>query len=108
MKPNRLNILGIEYTIEYCDNPSEVDAFKRESLWGQVDYWTRTIRIYDNNRNIEDLWKTIFHEMLHAIAEALKLNIITCEDSDKEKHDEIDVLALALTDTLMRNNLLRV
>ena len=44
MKPTNVNILGVDYTIEYTDRPSDVDMYKRESLWGQVDFWTRTIR----------------------------------------------------------------
>jgi len=55
MKPNKVNILGIEYSITYLDKPSDVDIYKRESLWGQIDYWTRTIRIYDNGRPEEDI-----------------------------------------------------
>ena len=97
MKPKFVNILGVEYYIEYVDKPSEVDIFKRQSLWGQIDYWTRTIRVYDNGRPAEDVWQTIFHEVLHGIQNALHI--------DKLKDDEptIDVLATSLVDTLFRN-----
>lgn len=97
-KPDRVNILGINYTIQYFTNPSEVDPSGRESLWGSIDYWDRIIRVYDNNRNIEDIWQIIFHEILHGIANALKLSL-----DNKDKHDELDILALALTDILFRN-----
>jgi hypothetical protein len=99
VRPEKVNILGIEYKITYVDNPAEVDIFKRESLWGQIDPWTRTIRVYDNGRPTEDIWHTIFHEVLHGIAGELKLRSLTNEDN----HDELDVLALALTDVLFRN-----
>lgn len=99
MKPESINILGITYKVEYVDKPSDVDIFKRESLWGQIDYWTRTIRIYDNGRSIEDVWQSIFHEILHGISEALKLQSL----SKEEYHDELDILALAIIDVLVRN-----
>lgn len=106
MKLDKINIIGIDYKIEYVDKPSDVDMYKRESLWGQIDYWTRTIRVYDNGRNKEDLFQTLLHEILHGIQAALSLDILDV-DKDSKKHDELDVLALALTDVLMRNNLLK-
>jgi hypothetical protein len=100
MKPNSVNILGVEYSITYVDKPSEVDIFKRESAWGQIDYWTRTIRVYDDGkRPEEDVFQTVMHETLHGISEALRLDL-----HKEEHHDELDILALALTDVLFRNN----
>jgi hypothetical protein len=99
--PAEVNIMGIVYKVEYVDKPSEVDIFKRESLWGQIDYWTRTIRVYANNRTREDIWQTIIHEVLHGIANDLHLKFL--DASDKEKHNELDILALALADILFRN-----
>ena len=99
-KPNSLNVLGVEYSIEYVEKPSDVDIFKRSSLFGQVDFWTRTIRVYDNGtRPMEDVWQTIVHEILHCIAEGLKLKSL----GNETNHDELDVMALALTDVLFRN-----
>ena len=108
-RPESLVILGTNYSIEYCDKPSEVDIFKRDSLWGQVDYWTRTIRIYDNGRNITDVWHSIIHEMLHVFGQQLKLNIFDKGYSeDKDKHEELDIVAFALVDTLFRNDLIKI
>ena len=98
-RPTEIVILGIPYAITYTDKPSEVDIFKRASLWGQIDYWTRTIRIYDNGNSDEDVWHTIVHEVCHGITAGLKLSEL---DKD-ENHDEIDVLSLALTDVMIRN-----
>jgi hypothetical protein len=98
-KPKEVNILGIVYRVEYVDKPSDVDIFKRDSLWGQIDYWTRTIRIYDHQRTVEDLWETVMHEVLHGIAYALKLKML----SDEANHDELGILSVALMDTLFRN-----
>lgn len=97
MKPKKVILHGSEYAIIYVDKPSEVDIYKRESLWGQIDYWTRTIRVYDNDRQEQDIWKTIFHEILHGITSDLKM---------KDLHDDedaIDMLAKSLADTLIRN-----
>lgn len=98
-KPKEINILGIPYKVIYVDKPSEVDIHKRKSLWGQIDYWTRTIRIYDHDRTEEDVWETIFHEAFHAIVTALHLKWL----KDEKNHDELDLLALAITDVLFRN-----
>jgi len=99
MKPNKVNILGVEYAITYVSKPSDVDIYGREALWGQIDYWTRTIRVYDNgSRPAEDIFHTLIHEVLHGIADELKLDL-----RREERHDELDILALALTDTLFRN-----
>lgn len=103
-KPEKVRIGGREYQIIYVDKPSEVDSFKRESLWGQIDYWESTIRIYDNQRTAFDIWHTIFHEMLHGIAKAYNLKILEGE----ENHEALDTLAGALLDTLQRNGWLSV
>lgn len=99
MKPVIVNILGVDYQIIYVNKPSEVDIFQRESLWGQIDHWTRTIRIFDNGRSQEDIWQTIFHEVLHGIVCNLHIKSL----SDPASEDTIDLIALALTDVLFRN-----
>jgi len=104
MKPKTVNILGINYSISYMDNPSDVDIDKRKSLWGQIDFWTRTIRIYDNDRNIEDIWQTLIHEVIHGISSSLNLKL----DETDEAHDNMDVLALALTDVMFRNDWIKL
>jgi hypothetical protein len=101
--PSELNIAGIPYKIKYLDSPSGVDIHGRDSLWGQVDYWTRTIRIYNNGRPVEDVWSTIIHEVLHAISSKLHLKL-----NDDDRHDELDVIALSITDVLFRNNLIKL
>jgi hypothetical protein len=105
MRPTVVNILGVDYRIEYVDNPAEVDIFRRTSLWGQVDYWTRTIRIYANNRPEADIWETLIHEVLHAISESLHIKINGNKLDDTG--DAIDLIALGLTDVLFRNDWIR-
>ena len=108
MKPSELNICGIHYKIEYTDNPAEVDhPDKRQLLNGQIDYWTRKIRVLEKERPIEDIWFTIIHEVLHGIGESFKLTILD-KGLGGNNHDELDLLSLALTDFLFRNNLIKV
>lgn len=57
--PTSIKVLDVVYQIEYVDKPSDVDIFKRDSYWGQCDYWTRTIRIYKSDRQLQDVWQTI-------------------------------------------------
>jgi hypothetical protein len=102
-KPKKINIMGVDYTIEYVKNPAEVDLHKRRSLWGQIDYWTRTIRIYDNGRPLTDIWVTIIHEVFHAIAEEMKL-----KSWDKEEaHEDLDRMASIFVDVAVRNKWFR-
>lgn len=98
-RPEEVNILGKSYAISYLDKPSDVDLYQRKSLWGEIDYWTRSIRIYDNGRADEDIWHTIIHEVIHGITAGLNLT----ELDKSTNHEEIDVLALALVDVLSRN-----
>lgn len=105
MKPKEINILGKVYKIEYCDNPANVDIHKRKSLWGQIDFWTHTIRIYDNNSSIQEVWDSIIHEVIHGIAEELKLKKLTKDDEESE--DTVALLAMGLADTLFRNDLIK-
>ncbi len=98
MKPTEVNILGIPYKIEYVDNPADVDSQKRKSLFGQIDPWTATIRVYDKDRPMEDIFCTILHEVLHGISEGLNLCL-----NKVEHHDDLDILAIALSDVLLRN-----
>lgn len=103
MKLTKINILGKIYKIEYCDNPADVDIYKRKSLWGQIDFWTRTIRLYDNGRNEQDLWDTLIHEIIHGIASELNLSDKKISDTD----DVVGMLAMGLADVFIRNDLLK-
>lgn len=103
MKPKKVNILGKEYSITYVKNPVNVDMQKRTSLWGQIDYWKREIRVYDNGRKIHDVWDTIIHEILHGIDEELHLELFNNEAGEILN----ERLSMALADVLFRNNFIR-
>jgi len=98
-RPTEVNICGKVYSITYCDNPAEVDIFKRSVYWGQIDHWTRSIRVYAKGLADTDVWHNLLHEIIHGIVEEMKLKHLENEDV----HDDLDVLALGLVDTFSRN-----
>lgn len=104
-KPEYINILGKDYKVIYCDSASDVDTDGRQMLWGQVDYWTRTIRIYDNKCLNGDVLHRILHEILHAIVSQLNIDSITNSSTEE---DDIDMISLALADVLIRNGWLKL
>lgn len=105
-KPKSVNVLGKVYSIEYVDKASEVDIFKRKSLRGQIDYWTRTIRIYDCGLAASDVWETIIHEVIHGIVVEMGIESLDKEGNDVER--DLDRLSVGLTDTFIRNGWLKV
>lgn len=97
-RPERVIILGKEYSITYTDNPASVDIHKRNSLWGQIDFWTRSIRVYDTPHfSWADIIDTLLHEILHGIVNELKLAKLADDE------EVVGLLALGLADTLIRN-----
>lgn len=110
--PNKLIVGGITYKVLYVDKASDTDAEGRQAIWGQIDYWTRTIRIYQKNRTQEDIYHTLFHEIIHAISQQYQLNLEEKELTLNEKGDDsessfVDIFSLILYDTLQRNGWLR-
>lgn len=99
--PTSVKVIDLTYIIEYVDKPSDVDIHRRESMWGQCDYWTRTIRIYRNDRSEADVWQTIWHELMHAICE--KLHIETKDGQLNNNEIAIDLLATAVNAVLQDN-----
>ena len=106
MRPQKINILGVDYAVTYTATPSDVDIYKRTSCWGQIDFWTRTMRVYDNHRPDADILETILHEVLHGILEALHVDLKVTM-TEKGSDDTIDLIALGLADVLVRNGWLK-
>ena len=105
IKPTSIDILGIAYSVTYCDKPSDVDHFERASLWGQIDFWKRSIRVYDNKTNIADIWDTIIHEVLHGLICELRLcgKVDHKDQGSAENENIVGLLALGLRDVMFRN-----
>jgi hypothetical protein len=101
--PTEVKVFDIPYKIEYVEKPSDVDLYKRESLWGQIDFWTRTIRIYKNDtRTVEDVWATIWHELIHAVIQQLNMRSL---DLITKEHEETicDFLSMGINSILLDN-----
>ncbi len=103
--PNKLNILGKTYTVTYVKNPSEVDVHNRESLWGQTDFWTQSIRIYKGNNTVEDVMHTVIHEAIHAIAHELHIMVGDSSFNSYEHENAVDQLALGILNLVKNNNI---
>jgi len=98
LRPESVNILGKTYSVTYVDKPSDVDIYSRDSMWGQVDYWTHSIRVYaPKGFSQEEILDTLLHEILHVISHKLKLKALD------ENHDDLGLVAMALADTILRN-----
>lgn len=110
--PRRIKILNTIYLVKYLDKPSDVDIHKRESLWGQIDFWTRTIRIYAKDRTDTDICTTILHEVFHGIAEELQISGMMGTGSEKAKAEEVEksiqLLALGMASVLQDNHWLKI
>jgi hypothetical protein len=59
--------------------------------------------VYDNGRSLEDVWHALMHEVLHGIGEALKMKL-----NKEDMHEELDILALAITDVFFRNSWIKI
>ena len=107
-KENKIIILGKPYKIIYVDKPSDVDVQGVQSLLGQVDFWTKTIRIFDDNtKSEEDLFEVLIHEIIHALINDLHIYALIDKDGS-HKEDSVDLLSTGLADTLIRNNLVNI
>ena len=107
-KENKIIILGKPYKIIYVDKPSDVDVQGVQSLLGQVDFWTKTIRIFDDNtKSEEDLFEVLIHEIIHALINDLHIYALIDKDGG-HKEDPIDLLSTGLADTFIRNNLVNI
>lgn len=103
MKPSTVYISGIPYKVSYVDKSSDVDVHHRASLFGQIDYWTTSIRILAAERPSAVIDAVLLHEILHGIAYHCGIK----ELQDEKNHDLLDTLATALADTLNRSGVLK-
>ena len=97
--PSSVKIFDVVYEIEYVEKPSDVDIYKRQSLWGQIDYWTRTIRVYRNDRQDSDVMQTLWHEVIHGIAMALHI-----DDDVSDEDNIVDLLATGINNVVVDND----
>ena len=98
MFPRHINIRGLTYTIKQVDeiSPKSVEDGKDDDIiLGAFDYWKSTIEL---RRDVPEERKRIclIHELLHALAEGMKL-----------PEDQVGELAWGLYDVLKRNHFFR-
>ncbi|MCC6454189.1 MAG: hypothetical protein IT328_04550 [Caldilineaceae bacterium] len=103
--PESVKIADLVYKITYVDNASEVDIHRRQSLWGQIDYWTRTIRVYKAERDHADVMQTVWHEVVHGICDKFHIDVSEGDLGSQEK--PLDLLATAINLVLQDNPGLR-
>ena len=104
-KPKSINVMGVNYELEYVDNMIDADIDRRHELLGQIDYITRTIRLYTKNEKKTKgdgyTFHLVMHEMLHAIA--VNAGITPLMGDDGERY--IDIMGTVLADSLVRNGM---
>jgi len=99
--PTKVKIIDVIYDIVYFDKPSEVDVLGRESYWGCIDFWTKTIRVYRTEKFSDmEVMNTILHEIIHGICYKLQIDQID-KHADKEKI--VHLLATGLNAVLNDN-----
>jgi len=98
--PKKLNIMSREYKIILHDQWTWGDSTPR---YGQIIYEDAEIHLYKNQTE-DGLLKSLIHEILHGIIEALSIVEIDTNDNAERI---IDTLAVGLGDTIIRNKLLK-
>jgi len=75
---------------------------REDPVFGLCDYVKREITIYVGGRDIIDVWKTLIHEILHALSDSLALHSFM---KFKDHEQIVDALSNGLVDTIVRNDL---
>lgn len=100
--PTSIKIFDSTFKIEYFDSHIKVDPDEEEELSGLVDYASSTIRIFNGYGNADDVFQIIWHEVLHAIGEKLKIKYLRSDDLKSDEN--VDLMAIAIN-TIIRDNI---
>ena len=101
MRPRKVNILGKEYKVEYCDTIAEVDESESSLCEGVALLRQHRIRVHDGGTQDGQVWHTLIHEIIEVITSDLSISSLS------ENHDDLDRVACALADVLIRNRWLK-
>lgn len=96
--PKKLTILGIPFKVIYFDDGNRVDSNDSKYLYGQLCNDDGTMRVLRGKRPIEDIWQTIWHEVIHSITGQLGSH-------RKMTEADVDALSTAINDFMWRNGL---
>jgi hypothetical protein len=102
----KVNVMSTIYKVSYHKDMKNVNGDDTEGQLslGIIDYISREIRIFDNG-NKEEVFKTLIHEIMHAIA--VEMNMSDCWKI-KDEERIIDGFAVGMADTLLRNGLIKL
>ena len=108
--PKSFVICGKKYKVEYTRDMVDADIDKRKAVWGQIDFHTRTIRIFkgkdDNARDCSDILDSLIHEIIHGIIQ--ENNLFRTVISRKSEEMFVANFASLLADTLVRNRIVEI
>lgn len=96
MRPNKINVMGSIYKIRYCKDRKSVK--EQQVLLGYVDNEAQIISVA-LDVSPEEVLDTLLHEMAHVIFTTLKIDVT---------ERDVSLLAMAWSDTLVRNKLIDV
>lgn len=100
--PLQVKIFDSVYSIEYVEAASDVDIMGRQTAWGQTDEWTRSIRIYKKDLPEQEVWNTVWHEIIHIILG--KFHVKRGEFEDLTDNEQvIETLATGLNTIIFDN-----
>lgn len=103
--PKELSIMSSTWKVTYLDDiydVAEAAGDRQDPIFGLCDFVKREITIYVGGRDIVDIWKTLVHEILHALSDSLALHSFM---KSKDHEQIVDALAAGLVDTVVRNDL---
>ena len=108
--PSKVNILGIDYTINYSDNNIDINSMSYDAHLGLINYMTRNINVYTKHQPEGAVWQVLWHEILHALVDSLGIEALQSQEDEKENkknHAQLDLLATGISDVLLRNGWLK-
>ena len=104
-KMKKLNVMSTIYKVSYHKDIKRVSGDDGEKITlGLIDYINREIRIFDNG-NTEEIFKTLIHEIMHAVA--VEMGLSECWTTETEERI-VDGFAVGMADTLLRNGLIKL
>jgi len=102
--PKEIDIFSTKWRVKYHDTPYSVGDARANAhpLFGQCNLIDRLIEIYVGEREDADVWKTIFHEALHAVANELGMEEL---ENSSTYEAVIDGFSTAIVDMILRNKI---
>lgn len=100
--PKSIKILDSIYIIKYVNSTKKVNPSGKEDLDGFWDPENQTITLFLNKKSMDQVWQTLWHELLHAVVGKMWI-----QEIEKNKNEEriIDLLALGVSSIIAENDL---